>query len=138
MTRETRAKLMEIFELGNWESAIDIDELHSARAQRENMQLQNGEAPLVMELDNHTTHISEHTRFALGAEFREMQRTQPELAQALLAHIEAHKQIAVQHALALSGQGAGSAPAMAASGMGQEAAMNMATVQEGSVGGNRR
>lgn len=138
MTRETRAKLMEIFELGNWESAINIDELHSARAQRENMQLQNGEAPLMMELDNHTTHISEHTRFALGAEFREMQRTQPELAQALLAHIEAHKQIAVQHALALSGQGAGSAPAMAASGMSQEAAMNMATVQEGSVGGNRR
>jgi hypothetical protein len=138
MTRETRAKLMEVFEMGNWENAIDIDELHSVRAQREAIELESGKLPKVMQLDNHTTHISEHIKYALGAEFRHLQETKPELAREMLGHIEEHKQIAVQHSMALAGQGAGNAPDMAASGMDQEAAMNMAAVQEGSVGGNRR
>lgn len=138
MTRETRAKLMEIFEMGNWENAIDIDELHSVRAQREAVELELGKIPTVMELDNHTTHISEHIKYALGAEFRHLQETKSDLARAMLGHIEEHKQIAVQHSMALAGQGAGNAPSMVSSGMGQEEAMNMAAVQEGSVGGNRR
>lgn len=135
MTRETRAKLMEVFELGNWESAIDIDELHSVRAQREAIDIELGKLPQVMELDNHTTHISEHIKYALGAEFRHLQEVKKELAQAWLAHLEQHKQIAVEHAMALSGQGGAE---MASAGMGQEEAMNMAVVQEGSIGANRR
>lgn len=102
MTRETRAKLMEVFQLGNWESAVDMDVLHEARAQREQMELEKRIIPKIMDIDNHAMHIKEHTRYALSAEFRRMQERRPEMATAMLAHIEGHKQIAVEQAMSMS------------------------------------
>lgn len=125
MTRETRAKLMEIFELGNWEATIDIDELHSVRAQRENMLLEKEDIPKIMQLDNHSLHIQEHIRYALSAEFRKMQERKPELATALLQHIEGHKTLAVDQAMRLSGQGS------MVSGISPDAMMNPEALQQG-------
>lgn len=137
MTRENRAKLLEIFELGNWESAIDIDELHSVRAQRESLEFESGKLPEIMELDNHTLHVSEHTKYALSAEFRHQMDIDPDRAKLWLEHISAHKDIAVKRAMELAGQGdggavggnveAGAAPAEAAA---------MASMQQGAIGGN--
>ena len=137
MTREARAKLLEIFELGNWESTIDIEELHSVRAQREAFEFETGRPPQIMQLDNHTLHASEHIKYALSAEFRELAERDPDMAKLWLEHIEEHKQISVQRAMELAGQGdggmvsgnveAGAAPAEAAA---------MASMQQGSVGGN--
>ena len=137
MTRETRAKLLEIFELGNWESAIDIDELHSVRAQREAFEYESGKPPEVMQLDNHTLHSSEHVKYALSADFRRLMDTDPDRAKLWLDHIDQHKQIAVKRALELAGQGDGgqvvnNVDAGASPG---EAAM-MASMQQGSIGGN--
>lgn len=103
MTKETRAKLMQVFQLGNWENAIDMDELHALRAQRENLETERRIIPKLMQLDDHALHIKEHTRFALSAEFRRMQELVPEMATALLAHIEGHKELAVNQAMAMSG-----------------------------------
>lgn len=105
MTRETRAKLMELFQLGNWENAIDLDELHQVRAQREQLQLEREQPPQLMTLDNHALHIAEHTKYALSAEYRKLAGMRPALATALLEHIEQHKAQAVEQAMALSGQG---------------------------------
>ena len=137
MTRETRAKLLEIFELGNWESTIDIEELHSVRAQREAFEFEGGKPPQIMELDNHTLHISEHTKYALSAEFRHQIELDPAKAQLWFEHIAEHKDISVKRAMELAGQGdggqitnnldAGASPA--------EAAM-MASMQQGAIGGN--
>lgn len=137
MTRETRAKLLEIFELGNWESAIDIDELHSVRAQRESFEFESGKPPEIMQLDNHTLHSSEHIKYALSADFRHMMDTNPDRAKLWLDHIDQHKQIAVKRALELAGQGDGgqvvnNVDAGASPG---EAAM-MASMQQGAIGGN--
>lgn len=103
MTRETRAKLMQVFKLGNWESAIDMDELHMGRARREQMELERRVLPKIMELDEHALHIREHTRYALSASFRRLQERRPEMAQAMLTHIEGHKQLAVEQAMSMSG-----------------------------------
>lgn len=103
MTRETRAKLLQIFQLGNWESAIDMDEQHISRAQREQLELQRHILPKIMKIDNHSLHVQEHMRFALSAEFRRLQERMPEYAEAMLAHIEGHKQLAVQQAMSMSG-----------------------------------
>lgn len=137
MTRETRAKLLEIFELGNWESTIDIEELHTVRAQREAFEFESGKPPTLMQLDNHTLHASEHIKFALSSEFRKIYDTDPDRAKLWLDHIEQHKEISVQRAMELAGQGdggqvtgnveAGAAPAEAAA---------MASMQQGAVGGN--
>ena len=138
MTRETRGKLMEIFQLGNWESAIDMDEMHSARAQREALSFSDGKMPQVMELDNHSAHIAEHTRYALGAEFRHMQEQNPELARLWLEHINAHKEISVRRSMQLAGagnDGGGQVTGLAQSGRSPEEAVQVAAIQNGSMGG---
>ena len=91
LSRENRARLMEIFQFGHWESAVAVDELHKTRARREQLELLGGAMPALMAVDNHALHIAEHTRFALGAEFRRLQQEKPALAQALLLHIEGHR-----------------------------------------------
>jgi hypothetical protein len=55
-----------------------------------------------MTLDNHSLHIQEHIRFALSAEFRRIQDIYPEYAESMLAHIEGHKQLAVEQAMSMS------------------------------------
>lgn len=91
LTRESRAHLMEIFRLGSWEQLADVDELHRNRAQLEQEELAKGIVPRIRSLDDHELHLSEHTRFALSAEFRRMEREAPALAKALLMHTEGHR-----------------------------------------------
>lgn len=131
MTRETRAKLMELFQLGNWESAINLDEQHLARAQREHAELERAIEPEVIKLDNHALHISEHTKYVLSAEYRKLKDVKPELGASLLEHIELHKQIAVEQAMALSGQGA---PMMAQQGESVASAVNADAANTGALG----
>ncbi len=91
LSRENRARLMEIFQLGHWESAMAVDELQQLRARREQLELMGGALPELMSVDSHALHVAEHTRFALGAEFRRLQKERPALAQALLLHIDGHR-----------------------------------------------
>ena len=91
MTRESRAKLMEIFRLGSWEELTGTDELHRGRAQREQGELMRGKIPEIQALDDHGLHLAEHTRFSLSAEFRRLQKERPEMAKALMMHAEGHR-----------------------------------------------
>lgn len=91
LSRENRARLMEIFQMGNWESAAAVDELQQTRARREQLELENGELPKLLTIDDHALHIAEHTRYALGVEFRRLRDERPALAQALLLHIDGHR-----------------------------------------------
>ena len=137
MTRETRAKLLEIFELGNWESTIDIEELHSVRAQREAFEFEGGKPPKIMQLDNHALHISEHTKYALSAEFRHQMDVEPDKAQAWFEHIAEHKEISVRRAMELAGQGdGGRVTGNLEEGASPAEAAMMASMQSGSIGGN--
>ena len=139
ITREARLKLMEVFQLGNWESAIDIDELHVIRAQRESLDFQGGTVPKVMELDNHTMHTSEHTKFALSAEFRKMATENEDFAKLWLEHIQRHKDIAVERAMQMAGGGgvnATHAGSIADAGSSPADALSIMSKQQGSTGGN--
>ena len=94
MTRESRAKLMEIFQLGNWENLAGMEELQRSRAQREQSDLAREILPRIQALDDHEIHLAEHTRFALGAEFARMEEERPHLARALRMHAEGHRTLA--------------------------------------------
>lgn len=139
MTRETRAKLMEVFQLGNWDSAIDIDELHSIRAQREALDFEGGRMPIVMEMDNHALHMTEHTKYALSAEFREVHDRDPEAAGRWLRHIQQHKDINVRRAMEMAGAGdvnGSQAASVAAEGTTPADALSIMSSQQGAQGGN--
>lgn len=92
ISRENRTRLMEIFRMGNWESALNLDDMHLMRARRENTQLLRGTLPALAAYDEHRLHLSEHTRFMLSADYRRLQSERPALAQALAQHTEAHRQ----------------------------------------------
>lgn len=94
MTRESRAHLMEIFRMGNWETTTAADDLQRNRAQMEQMELLRGILPRIRPFDQHELHLAEHTRFALSAEFRRLEEVSPRLARALEMHAEGHRALA--------------------------------------------
>lgn len=139
ITRETRSKLMEIFQLGNWEAAVDIDEMHTIRAQREALDFEGGIAPNVMELDDHALHVSEHTKYALSAEFRKLVEHDEDAARRWLDHIQQHKEISVKRAMEMAGSGdvnGSQAASLADAGNSPSDALDIMASQQGAQGGN--
>jgi len=113
------------FSARDWESITDMDEMHISRAQREQMELERQRVPRLMELDNHALHVQEHVRYVLSAEFRRMQDMRPEMATAMLSHIEAHKQLAVEQASSMT-----NAAQMASQGTDLPAALNREVINK--------
>ena len=97
--------------LGNAGDFLGEDDLQKKNAQRENTYFTAGVVPEVDELDNHIVHAEEHKRYALGMQFRLLERKSPEYASALRAHLKQHEEIiaranAQQMANALAAQNA--------------------------------
>ena len=65
--------------------------MHIARARREQAALIRGEIPKLTDYDDHRLHLTEHTRFMLGADYRRLQIERPALARAMAMHAEAHR-----------------------------------------------
>ena len=81
-------------------------------------------------------HISEHTKYALGADFRQLNERDPDMARSWLEHIAHHKDIAVRQAMELAGQGdGGQAASNVLDGATPSEAASLASAQQGAVGG---
>lgn len=87
MTNRTRGKLFEILGFGNWESGRDLDEAHISKAMRENLLLED-EVVLPDSVDDHKTHITEHTKLAVSQRCKK----DKEFYERVLRHITAHKE----------------------------------------------
>lgn len=92
LSKEGRAKVFEMIELGDWENFDDGDNasLHFQKAQRENRKILQGEPVFVAEIDDDILHISRHNTFRLSAEYEELMEKDPEKAAAYDAHVEEH------------------------------------------------
>lgn len=90
MSEPMRQKVLEVLGYGGWEQVTEIAELHNKKAQKENAD-SNLSAPKVSEIDDHTMHIAEHTRYMLSAEFLKESEKTPSLEQRMLRHIREHK-----------------------------------------------
>ena len=78
---------------GIWETQNDIGELHMRKADKENLQMLDGNSQKVLEIDDHKLHIDEHIAFMLGAEFEKQVKTNPNLTNLFLSHINEHKKL---------------------------------------------
>lgn len=65
MTSSTKAKVFELLGFGNWEDARSADELHIKKAQRENLELANGDVAADV-YDAHELHIAEHVKLCVS------------------------------------------------------------------------
>ncbi len=81
----TKAKVFEILGFGNWEDARSVDELHIKKAQRENLELESGDAvPDVY--DDHALHISEHVKLCISTKCSRDAALRERVAKHILAH----------------------------------------------------
>ena len=93
-----RSRMLEIFELGNWEDVDNVETLHKSRAMRENKLLEQGEFPMPDEIDDHQIHIDEHTIFMLDIRFEQIKAERPDIAYSFYEHLNMHRAIEAQNA----------------------------------------
>lgn len=86
---ENKNRVLEAFGFGSFENARDISALHIAKAGEENLDLKSGDVAIDV-YDEHSLHITEHTRFLLSAEFKRC-KNKDEMKKRFIAHIDAHK-----------------------------------------------
>jgi hypothetical protein len=95
---KTRAQVIKLMELGDWENADDIEEQHISKAKRENKFLAEGIPPNFKPYDLHEIHIMEHNRYRLDIEYEQFERSSPEMAMVFDLHVQQHE-AALQMAL---------------------------------------
>ena len=94
LSDSTRRKVLEVFGYGGWEQTQYTTSLHSTRAERENTKVAKGEIK-VSEIDDHSIHIEEHTKYMLSSDFDAIRERNPQIEEKLLSHIREHKQFAL-------------------------------------------
>lgn len=92
ISRSARAKILEMVELGNWESSNSLDQDHINRANRENMLLEKEQPPEIFEYDDDLIHMDEHLKYILSEEFEAISESNPQMMQVLLIHMKEHEQ----------------------------------------------
>ena len=109
---ETRSKILEMIEFGDWESADDTDQLHISKAERENKQMMEGSLPTARNFDNHILHISRHQKYRLTVDYEEMVTQNPQIdvmfEQMVNMHLAMMQQAVQQQMMeqaAMAGQG---------------------------------
>lgn len=86
LTQSSKAKILSLMGFGNWDNAQDVTQLHIARAEKENLDIDNAQ---VLAIDDHMLHVEEHTRYILSAE----DNLSGEDLTKLINHIEQHKKL---------------------------------------------
>lgn len=87
ISNRNRAKIMEMMGFGNWEASRSTDEIHIKKAALENAELMMGSDPGIEDVDDHATHISEHTSFLVSGR----DKLSDDARKAVNKHIRAHK-----------------------------------------------
>ena len=88
ISNRTRVKILDSLGFGSWENSQDIAIMHTKKAIKENLSLENVEDPL--EVDDHDIHIEEHTRFLISDEHKKFS---DEHNQKIFEHIRKHKEL---------------------------------------------
>ncbi len=96
MSKEVRAKFLEMLEFGNWEDLDDDDQLHSNKAERENRMLAQGMFPQAVNYDDHILHVARHNKFRLTTDYEELLSQNPQIDFLFQQHVDQHLQFLVK------------------------------------------
>ncbi|MBQ9782103.1 MAG: hypothetical protein IJW26_02855, partial [Clostridia bacterium] len=87
INQRTKVKILEILGYGTLDNTQDISNLHKAKAEKENIEMENSTAK-VESYDDHLIHIEEHTRFLLTIDNAQKKVKGKEN---LIEHLQEHK-----------------------------------------------
>jgi len=90
INKHMKSKILEIIELGNWESVDDDEQLHVSKAHRENLKLSGGQTVMPDYFDDHVRHIYNHNNNRLTVDYEELRLQFPQVDQFYEAHVSAH------------------------------------------------
>jgi hypothetical protein len=104
LTKEGQIKVFEILQFGDWEFWDDVEQLHIARAEKENKAMSEGQLSQISDIDDDTLHISRHNRFRLTSDFDELNAKTGGQAEQIIKmhtvmHLERMQQIAMQQTM---------------------------------------
>lgn len=85
INQNVKRKILDAFGYGGWEQVRNVQSLHLAKAERENLDYQNAK---VSEIDDHEVHIDTHVAYMLSSQ------ENVEQYNALLEHVREHKKYA--------------------------------------------
>jgi len=104
INRDMRSRIFDMIEMGEWESADDADQLHIAKAERENRGLQNGQLLEAVDYDDHIIHIDLHNRFRLSLDYEQLVTQYPQIEEIFDLHVNMHLTFLNQRAMAMAQQ----------------------------------
>jgi len=104
MTKEMQSKLLEMIELGHWETMDDDNEIHINKAERENRDIVQGMFPMPVNYDDHVIHIERHNKFRLTVDYEMMKAQNPMLEILFQQHVQVHMTYLSLHAQQLVSQ----------------------------------
>jgi hypothetical protein len=87
MNDSSRLKLLEMLGFGNWESVVNVEELHQKKALKEN-ESSSKKVPRIDDFDNHGIHIKEHTRYLISEENNLNDNDKKALAKHIREHLQ--------------------------------------------------
>ncbi len=86
---ENKNRILSALGFSSFETVKDLSALHENKAREENLKLL-GEYVAPDEYDDHSLHISEHTRYLLSDEFKKY--SEGEIKQRFITHLKEHKE----------------------------------------------
>ncbi len=93
ISSRTKGRILRALGMGDWENIADISEIHTSRAQRENILLKNGGEIRVLASDDHGIHIQEHAKILLSQEFEDQFGINSEIFRRFEEHIAQHNKL---------------------------------------------
>ena len=91
LNSRAKAKFLEMFGLGVWESGQDLNSLQLNNAEEENLKMLDGVVVKNSEIDDNQIHINAHIAFMLGEDYKKAKAKNPKLESIFLEHVRAHK-----------------------------------------------
>ncbi|MBR2860835.1 MAG: hypothetical protein IKB86_03265 [Clostridia bacterium] len=91
LPQRTKGRILRALGMGDWENIADLSEIHSSRAQRENVMLKDAKEVVITDTDDHAIHIAEHAKVLLSEEFEEQFGLFGDVRKRFEEHISIHK-----------------------------------------------
>ena len=92
LSKEGIAKVFDIIDLGHWEFGNDTSKLHMAKADRENVNMNEGAWEDIDTYDDHMIHIERHNRYRLSSDYEKMVLQDPNIDVIFEYHVMQHYQ----------------------------------------------
>ena len=90
LSKDMRSKVFDLIEFGEWESGDDPEQLHIAKAERENKMLEQGQLAVARNFDEHVIHIEHHIKYRLTTEYEELIAQNPQIDAVFEQHTQMH------------------------------------------------